>query len=111
MSIGGDVLVQSVHERPGFLFAERLKPGGDVEEACAGGIGVGHHDMALVFGLREILPAGWRRQAELPGLHGIVTESRHICVHPYPARRLVAVHESRVECLYVLRRIRFEHAL
>ena len=56
LGVLGNVLVQFHKVLHGFVMALHLHHGVDDQLGGAGGVGVGHPDQALVFGLEQVVP-------------------------------------------------------
>ncbi|MNG96141.1 hypothetical protein D3C79_551980 [compost metagenome] len=111
MHVLADVLVQGVHVGPALRLAKGLQPGAHIEETGAGRRRVGHDDLALVFGLGQVLPAQRLAQALLLGLDGVEAEGRGPHIHADPGRRVGGVAVVRRDRAQVFGRIGFEHAV
>ena len=111
MRVGGDVLVQLVHEGPALLLAHQLQPGRDHQIAGAGRGRVRHDDLPLVFGLGQVGPARRLRQALRLGLDRVEAERRRPDVHADPARRVGGIAHQRLDVGEPGRRVGHEHAL
>src|SRR5690606_7106975 len=60
-----NVLVELLQVGKGLVFAPELNQSGDEVIGCTGGTGVGHLDFTLQLRPEQILPGGWRLDAEL----------------------------------------------
>src|SRR5699024_8819348 len=69
--------------------------GVDDQLGGAGGVGVGHPDQALVFGLEQVVPVLGGFQAQARELLGVAHEAQDALVDAVPAAVLVAVHVAQ----------------
>ena len=95
LGVLGDVLVQLHEVLHGLVMALHLHHGVDDQLGGAGGVGVGHPDQALVFGLEQVVPVLGLFQAQALQLLGVAHEAQNALVDAVPAAVLVAVHVAQ----------------
>jgi len=106
-----DVLVQFIHKLPALLLAEGLQPGTHIQKTGTRGRRVGHHDLALVFRLGQVLPTHRFAQPLLLRLDGVEANGRGPHVHPHPGRRVGRVAVVGADLGQVLGGVALQHAL
>ena len=112
MGVARDVEVKAVHEFPGGLLALHLDPTGNVQEAGARGIGVGHDHVALVDGLGQVGPRRRQRQVVFAGFDRVVADRGDPGPLPDPLGRVVfAVVVLFLDLVQALGRVALEVAL
>ena len=111
MGVPGDVLVEPVHERPTLFLAPNLEPARDIEETRARGVGIGHHHVALVDRLGQVLPRARHGQTLLLPLYRVETDRSDPGPLPHPKRRVVlGIHIGRIQLFDALGRVTLEVA-
>ena len=85
---------------------QSVQPGGDVEVAGARRRRVGHHDLALVDRLGQVLPGLGLRDVLLLRLDGVEADRRAPDVHAPPRRRALLVAVGGHDRVEVDRRVR-----
>ena len=92
LGVLGNVLVQFHKVLHGFVMALHLHHGVDDQLGGAGGVGVGHPDQALIFGLEQIVPILRRFQTQALEFFRVDHEAQNSLVDAVPVAVRVAVH-------------------
>jgi hypothetical protein len=115
MGVLRNVLVQGVHVLPAtalaVVVAPEREPGRHVKEAGAAGGRVGHHDLALVGGLGQVLPGLGLGDVALLRFHGVEAHRGAPHVHAEPGGRVLLVAVLAHDGVQVQRRVGLQHAV